>query len=122
MKSPLDPMPYPRDSRSQPIHAGLPDGGYAYVQDLDDTIYVVPDAPHVHPVILGGGCPAKYAGDLTIDRGKIVDVTNLSGTFQCDDPDGLLDVAAELRRIGFVVETGAVRFFPQDGSRPRVLA
>jgi hypothetical protein len=51
-----------------------------------------------------------------------VNVTNLSGTFQCDDSDGLLEVAAELRRVGFVVEPGAVRFFPQDGSRPRVLA
>lgn len=122
MRYPLDPTPYPRDHRSQPIRVGFADGGYAYVQDVDGTIYVVPDAPHVHPSILGGGRPAKYAGDLTIDHDKIVAITNLSGTFQCDDPDGLLEVAAELRRIGFVVESGAVRFFPQDGSRPRVLA
>ena len=121
MKAPLDPTPYPRDPRSQPIHVGLPDGGYAYVQAVDGTIYVVPDAPHVHPTVLGGGSPANYAGDLTIDRGRIVDVTNLSGTFQCDDPDGLLEVSAALRRMGFTVESGAVRFFPQDGSRPRVL-
>jgi hypothetical protein len=121
MKAPLDPTPYPRDPRSQPIQVGLPDGGYAYVQGVDGTIYVVPDGPHVHPQILGGGSPANYAGDLTIDRGRIVDVTNLSGTFQCDDPDGLLEVAAALRSVGFAVDSGAVRFFPQDGSRPRVI-
>ncbi len=122
MKPPLDPTPYPRDPRSTPIRPGLPDGGYAYAQDASGTIYVLPDAPHVHPRILGGGTSAKYAGDLTVRDGRIVDVTNLSGTFQCDDADGLLEIGEEIRRTGFVVDSGAVRFFPQDGSRPRVLA
>ena len=36
----------------------------------------------------------------------MVDLTNLSGTFQFDDEIGLRDVAAELRRQGLVVETG----------------
>jgi hypothetical protein len=62
-----------------------------------------------------------YAGDMTIQGGKVVDLTNLSGTFQFDDEDGLREVAAELRRWGLVVEPGAVRFFPADGSRPIVL-
>jgi len=51
-----------------------------------------------------------------------VDLTNLSGTFQFDDEDGLRDVADELRRSVLTVERGAVRFFPADGSRPVVLA
>jgi hypothetical protein len=62
-----------------------------------------------------------YAGDLTVRGGRVVDLTNLSGTFQFDDEDGLRDVATELRRQGLIVETGAVRFFPADGSRPVVL-
>ncbi len=58
---------------------------------------------------------------MTIQGGKVVDLTNLSGTFQFDDEEGLREVAAELRRRGLVVEQGAVRFFPADGSRPVVL-
>jgi hypothetical protein len=109
------------DPRSQPIDATIPDGGYAYVRDLNGTVHVVPDGPHVHPKVLGGALPAMYAGDLTIRGGMVVDLTNLSGTFQFDDEDGLREVAAELRRVGLVVAKGAVRFFPPDGSRPVVL-
>ena len=121
MKSPLDPFPYPQDPRSQPLAPGVADGGYAYVQDANGIVIGVPDEPHVHPKILGGGQPAMYAGDLTIHNGKIIDVTNLSGTFRFDDENGLRAVAEQLRRQGFVVEVGAVRFFPLDGSRPVIL-
>jgi hypothetical protein len=62
-----------------------------------------------------------YAGDMTIRRGRVVDLTNLSGTFQFDDEVGLREVAAELVRQGLQVEVGAVRFFPADGSAPVVL-
>jgi len=65
--------------------------------------------------------PAIYAGDMRINRGRIADVTNLSGTFQFDDPQGLLSVATQLEALGFVVEDGAVRFFPIDGSPPCIL-
>jgi hypothetical protein len=75
----------------------------------------------MHPRVLGGGQPALYAGDMTVQGSRVVDLTNLSGTFQFDDEDGLRQVAEELRRQGLVVETGAVRFFPADGSRPVVL-
>jgi hypothetical protein len=122
MKAPLDPTSYPRDPRSQPISPGLPDGGYVYVQDLNGVIYVLPDGPHMHPKVLGGAQPAMYAGDLTIRDGKVWDLTNLSGTFQFDDEAGLLAVAQEFRRQGFTVETGAVRFFPADGSPAVTLA
>jgi hypothetical protein len=116
MKAPLDPTPYPRDSRSQPISPGLPDGGYVYVQDLNGVVFVLPDGPHMHPKVLGGAQPALYAGDLTIKDGNVWDLTNLSGTFQFDDEAGLLLVAQEFRRQGLPVEPGAVRFFPADGS------
>jgi hypothetical protein len=118
---PQDSTPYPKDPRSQPIDASIPDGGYAYVRDVNGTVHVVPDGPHVHPKILGGGQPAMYAGDMTIRGGRVVDLTNLSGTFQFDDEDGLREVAAELRRQGLQVDVGAVRFFPADGSAPVVL-
>jgi hypothetical protein len=62
-----------------------------------------------------------YAGDLTVRNGRIADMTNLSGTFQFEDPDALLAVADELIRQGFIVEPGAVRLFPLDGSRPVIL-
>jgi hypothetical protein len=62
-----------------------------------------------------------YAGDLTILDGKVVDLTNLSGTFEFDDEAGLKGVAEELRRQGLEVEPGAVRFFSPAGSRPVIL-
>jgi hypothetical protein len=84
-------------------------------------VYVVPDGPHVHPKVLGQARLALYPGDLTISRGEATDVTNLSGTFQFDDPSGLIDVANQLEFQGLPVRAGAVRFFPLDGSQPRVL-
>ena len=92
-----------------------------YVRDGSGTVWVLPDGPHMHPPVLGGACPAMYAGDMTIRGGRVVDLTNLSGTFQFDDEAGLRDVAVELRRQGLLVEAGAVRFFPADGSHPVVL-
>ena len=62
-----------------------------------------------------------YAGDLTVEDGRIKDVTNLSGAFQFDEPAGLIAVAENLEGLGFTVERGAVRFFPMDGSSPVVL-
>jgi hypothetical protein len=118
---PQDATPYPADPRSRPIDASTPDGGYVYVRDVNGIVYVVPDGPHLRPKVLGGGQPAMCAGDLTIRGGRVVDLTNLSGTFQFDDEDGLREVAVELRRQGVQVEGGAVRFFPSDGSSPVVL-
>jgi len=121
MYPPLDPTPVPRHRHSRPIRAGTPDGNYVYVQDELGVIWTLKDGPHRHLRVLGNALPARFAGDLTIEHGRIKDVTNLSGTFQCDDPDGLIAVANELERQGLTVESGAVRFFPQDGSKPRVL-
>ena len=121
MKLPLDSTPYPQDPRSSPASAGIPDGGYVYVQDTTGIVYVLPDGPHLHPKVLGGGRPARYAGDLTIQQGRVADLTNLSGTFQFDEEAGLRAVAAQLRQQGLAVEPGAVRFFPADGSPPVIL-
>jgi hypothetical protein len=121
VKYPQDATPYPADPRSCPIDASIADGGYVYVRDVNGVVHVVPDGPHMHPKVLGGGQPALYAGDMTIRRGRVVDLTNLSGTFQFDDEDGLREVAAELRLQGLTIEVGAVRFFPSDGSAPVVL-
>jgi len=121
LKPPLDPSPYQRDSRSRLADATLFDGLYAYVQDQQGQVWVVPDGPHIHPKVLGGGRSAMYAGDLCVSQGKIEDVTNLSGTFQFDDPVGLLTVADQLTRQGLTVQPRAVRFFPADGSAPQVL-
>ena len=121
MEWPQDATAYPQDPTSRPLGPGLPDGGYAYVRDVNGVVMGVLDGPHVHPRILGGGKPALYAGDLTLQGGRVVDLTNLSGTFQFDDEQGLRDVAEQLRQQGFSVEVGAVRFFPLDGSNPVIL-
>jgi hypothetical protein len=121
MKQPLDPHPYARDPRSRLFGTDLADGGYVYVQDSQGEMWVLPDGPHIHPRVLGSASPAEYAGDLTVQGGRVIDVTNLSGTFQCDDPDGLLAVADQLISLGAVLIPGAVRFFPMDGSHPVVL-
>jgi hypothetical protein len=59
-----------------------------------------------------------YAGDMTNENGTITDVTNLSGTFEFDDPMGLMQVARQLQQLGFEVAPTAIRFLPPDGSRP----
>jgi len=121
VRYPQDTTPYPADSRSQPIDSTVLDGSYVYVQDISGIIRIVPDGQHMHPRVLGGGLPAKYAGDMTIRGGRVVDITNLSGTFQFDDEDGLREIALELREQGLIVAVGAVRIFPADGSRPIIL-
>jgi hypothetical protein len=121
MKPPQDRTPYPKDPRSQPVDANTADGGYVYVQDGQGIVHVLPDGPHLHPKVLGGCQPALYAGDMVIKGGMVTELTNLSGTFQCDDEDGLRGVADQLKQQGLIVTPGAVRFFPPDGSRPVIL-
>src|SRR5438105_1157264 len=100
MKAPLDRTPYPRDPRSAPLGPGLADGLYVYVRDAQGVVFVLPDGPHMHPKVLGGALPAEYAGDLTIEAGRVVDLTNLSGTFQFDDEGGLRATAQQIRAQG----------------------
>jgi hypothetical protein len=119
---PFDPLPYPADPNRRIAGHSLLDGLYAYVQDETGTVWVLPDQPHIHPKILGSGRSAMYAGDLSIHSSEVIDITNLSGTFQCDDPAGLLAVADQLRWQGLRIRPGAIRYFPADGSAPRVLS
>ena len=122
MKSPLDKKDYSRDPRSRPASLAIPDGGYVFVRDEQGVIFVLPDGPHLHPKVPGGNQLAVYAGDLTKSGDEVSDLTNLSGTFQFDDPQGLLAVAAALKSIGFRIQPGAVRLFSYlDGQPPRVL-
>lgn len=121
LKLPLDVTPYVQDERSRPAGPHLRDGLYVYVQDEFGVVWVLPDGPHLHPKVLGGGRAAMHAGDFCIVNGKIRDLTNLSGTFQFEEPAGLLVVAERLRMQGLECETGAVRFFTWDGSKPPVV-
>ena len=118
---PLDPFPYPKDPFSRVADRSLSDGLYAYVQDSNGNVWVLSDQPHIHPKVLGFGQSAMYASDLNIQGGEVIDVTNLSGKFQCDDPAGLLAVADQLVRQGLTIRAAGVRFFPADGSPRRVL-
>lgn len=121
-KKPIDRRPYPQDPRTRKIGPDLEDGRYVYVQDLTEDVFVLPDGGHLHPKVLGGAKPALFAGDLTIDGGCVVDLTNLSGTFQFSSREGLLRVARKFRDEGLVVAANAVRYFPPDGSTgPQVL-
>jgi hypothetical protein len=122
LKPPLDKTPYERDPRSMPVTSAVKDGLYVYVQDEHGIVWALPDGPHLHPKVLGKCSLALYAGDMTIRGGKVADMTNLSGTFQFDDPQGLRDVATALRRQGLEILPGAVRLFNWSGrSRPTVL-
>ena len=121
MKLPLDPFPYSRDLRSRPAGPDLPDGNYVYVRDEKGIVIVLPDGLHLHPRVLGGGREAMYAGDMTVRQGIVIELTNLSGTFQFDEPDGLLDVATQLNGQGITVAKAAIKFFPSDGSRPVII-
>jgi hypothetical protein len=118
---PHEPFLYPTHQGRRLADSNLADGLYAYAQDGSGNVWVVPDQPHIHPKILGLGMSAMYAGDLSIVTGEVSDITNLSGTFQCDDPAGLLAVANRLIQQGLPVRAFAVRLFPADGSSPRVL-
>jgi len=103
-RQPRDPHPYPRDNRSQPLSPNLADGCYVFVEDLEGVVNVLPDGPHVHPRVLGGGRAANYAGDFTIRNGRVRDLTNLSGTFLFGDAEGLLRVARVFISHGYSLE------------------
>lgn len=120
-RNPQDRRKYPRHPQSNIARPGLSDGEYVFVQDLDGTVWVVPDGPHVHPKVLGGGQPALYAGTLRISGQVVLELTNLSGTFRCDDDDGLVIIADWLRQQGWHIARDSVRFFPFDGGTPYIV-
>ena len=101
---------------------GVADGEYVFVQDLNEEICILPDGPRRHPTVLGRALPALYAGTLRIAGDKIVELTNLSGTFRCDDDEGLIEVAEWLLNRGWKFARDAIRFFPFDGGRPYIIS
>jgi hypothetical protein len=120
-RNPQDRRKYSRHADSCVALPGLADGEYVYVQDLEEQIWVVPDGPHRHPKVLGQALPALYAGTLRVLDNAIVELTNLSGTFRCDDDEGMVDVAEWLMQHGWRIAENAIRFFPFDGGRPYII-
>jgi hypothetical protein len=110
-KLPLDLYPYPRDPRSRPYQPGLRAGTYVYVQEGSGQVWISPDGNHMHPKTLGGARPAAAAGELIVDdAGRIVEVNNISGTFQFG-PETLSVVIAALERQGATVADAAAHPF-----------
>ena len=105
---PLDLERYRRHNDCAPYTPEMADGVYVYVQDCDGTIWVLPDGPHRHPRVLGGGRPAVAAGELILgEGGEVLSVNNLSGTFRCA-PDCLLVAVGGLVRQGARVTANAM--------------
>lgn len=100
---------------------GLADGDYVYVQDLNEDVWVLLDGPHRHPKVLGLALPALYAGTLKVAGDTIVELTNLSGTFRCDDDEGLIEVDGGLQRMPsasfHLMAVGLTSFQFNPGSR-----
>ena len=114
-KKPKDRTQYQQDSGSRVLRNSERPGRYAYVVDLEEVIYVAPDAQHIHPKILGNTREAFYAGDLVIDPcGRVEEVTNLSGTFQFKSQKSLCCVVQHLQVLGVTVD--AAVWYPPDGS------
>ncbi|WP_029247622.1 hypothetical protein [Schlesneria paludicola] len=86
-------------------------GEYVYVQDANGIVHAVPQAAHAHPTVLGEGAPAAAAGEIIIDaNGVVIEINNLSGTFQ-HDGSVLKGVKEALELQGLKVAPGAIRPF-----------
>jgi hypothetical protein len=102
---------YPQSPISKPLTPGLKPGEYIYVQDANGVVYGIPQAAHGHPTVLGGGKPSAAAGEIIIGaNGVVIEINNISGTFQHDA--AVLDaVKRALEAAGFTVATNAIRPF-----------
>lgn len=101
-----DPDPNHRRHReSQRFASDLPAGDYVFVQDVFGVVYVLrqdQQPGHAHHVVLGRARSAVSAGELVLgDGGVILEINNISGTFQCA-PDSLFSA------IGGFVRQGAI--------------
>jgi hypothetical protein len=76
-----------------------------FVQDGFGVVHVLGQAQqpgHAHHVVLGRARSAVSAGELIVgDGGVILEINNLSGTFQCA-PDSLFAAVGGLVRQGAV--------------------
>jgi hypothetical protein len=101
-----DPDPHHRRHReSRRFSADLPAGDYVFVQNIFGVVNVLrqdQQPGHAHHVVLGRARAAVSAGELMLgDGGVILEINNISGTFQC---------AADclLAAIGGLVRQGAI--------------
>jgi hypothetical protein len=67
-KKPRDKRAYPQSPDSRPLGIGEQSGRFVYVVDIHDRIYIAPDGPHVHPLVLGLAQEALYAGEIEITQ------------------------------------------------------
>jgi hypothetical protein len=101
-----DPDPNHRRHReSRRFSREFPAGDYVFAQDVFGVVYVLrqdQQPGHAHHVVLGRARPAVSAGELVLgEGGAILEINNISGTFQCA-PDSLLAA------IGGFVRQGAI--------------
>ena len=73
------------------------------MQDVFGEVYVLlqnQQPGHAHHVVLGRARPAVSAGELVLgDGGVVLEMNNISGTFQCA-PDSLFVAVGGLVRQG----------------------
>jgi len=101
-----DPDPRHRRHReSRRFTNDLPVGDHVFVQDIFGAVHVLrqdQQPGHAHHVVLGRARPAVSAGELILgDGGVILEINNLSGTFQCA-PDSLFTAVGGLVRQGAI--------------------
>jgi hypothetical protein len=94
-----------RHRESQQFSSDLLAGAYVFVQDAFGVVYALrqdQQPGHAHHVVLGRARPAASAGELILgERGVVLEINNVSGTFQCA-PDSLFSA------IGGLVRQGAI--------------
>lgn len=87
-----------------------------FVQDAFGVVHVLrqdQQPGHAHHVVLGRARPGVSAGEVIIGVGGVIlEINNLSGTFQCS-PDSLLAALCGLVRQGAVFNSDTqIREFP----------
>jgi len=112
-----DPDPNHRRHReSRRFSDDLPAGDYVFVQDVLGIVHVLrqdQQPGHAHHVVLGRARPAVSAGELILGEGGVIlEINNLSGTFQCS-PDSLFAAIGGLIRQGATFNNATqIREFP----------
>jgi len=107
-RKPKDKYRYPQDPRSRIYSKDLPEGEYVFVQDEQGAVWVLPNGPHYHPRILGNATPVAAAGEMVVGHvGEIIEINNLSGTFEFG-PEVLQEVVDYLKAQGAIVLDDAI--------------
>lgn len=79
---PADLFRYAKHPTSRILGPGVEDGTYVFVQDVQGTVHIAQNGPHMHPQVLGNATAVASAGEITIQNGVVVEINNLSGTFR----------------------------------------